>query len=127
MKNLLFLTVAALLPAAVSSVAAQQTADLSGVWLRDDGNARVRIASCGNDICATNLWIGDTSGGEEAGDVLVMTLEPHSKTQLRGTAYDPKRDRTYSITVQLRENRLVTRGCVLGGVLCRSVSWTPAR
>ena len=127
MKNLLFLTVAALLPAAVSSVAAQQTADLSGVWLRDDGNARVRIASCGNDICATNLWIGDTSGGEEAGDVLVMTLEPRSKTQLRGTAYDPKRDRTYSITVQLRENRLVTRGCVLGGVLCRSVSWTPAR
>ena len=126
MKNLLFLTIAALLLAGPSA-AAQQAADPGGVWLRDDGNARVEIAPCGDDICATNLWIGDTSGGEEAGDVLVMTLEPRSETQLGGTAYDPKRDRTYSITVEVLEDGLVTRGCVLGGLLCRNVSWTPAR
>lgn len=53
---------AAMLTAAASQ--AQQPADPSGVWLRDDGNARVRIAPCGSNICATNLWIGDTSRGE---------------------------------------------------------------
>ena len=54
---------------------AQQSADPSGVWLRDDGNARVRIAPCGRNICATNLWIRDTSKGEEAGDRLVHSAE----------------------------------------------------
>jgi uncharacterized protein (DUF2147 family) len=106
---------------------AQQSADPSGIWLRDDGNARVRIAPCGSNICATNLWIGDTSKGEEAGDRLVMSLQPKSPDTLAGTAYDAKRDRTYSITVQVSENALLTRGCILGGVLCKNVHWKPAK
>lgn len=106
---------------------AQQTADPSGIWLRDDGNARVRIAPCGSNICATNLWIGDTSKGEETGDRLVMSLQPKSPDTLSGTAYDAKRDRTYSITVQVSENALLTRGCILGGILCKNVYWQPAK
>lgn len=125
MKNPVVLIFAAALLAAHSALA-EQAADPSGVWLRDDGNARVEIAPCGGDICATNLWIGDTSRGEEAGDRLVMSLEPQSADTLAGTAYDVKRDRTYSMTLQVGEDRLVTRGCVLGGVLCRDVSWTPS-
>jgi uncharacterized protein (DUF2147 family) len=55
------------------SFAAEQT--LYGVWLRDDGNAVVRIAPCGSNICATNLQIKDTSKGEQVGDRLVMALD----------------------------------------------------
>ena len=117
----------ALLLLTVSAAGAQQSADPSGVWLRDDGNARVRIAPCGNDICATNLWIGDTSKGEAAGDVLVMSLKPKSADTLSGSAYDKKRDRTYSITVQVSDGALLTRGCILGGVLCRNVRWKSAQ
>ena len=106
---------------------AQQSADPSGIWLRDDGNARVRIAPCGNKICATNLWIGDTSKGEEAGDRLIMSLQPKSPDTLSGTAFDEKRERTYSITVQVSDNALLTRGCILGGVLCKNVRWKPAK
>lgn len=106
---------------------AQQSVDPSGVWLRDDGNARVRIAPCGRNICATNLWIRDTSKGEEAGDRLVMSLQPKSLDTLSGTAYDEKRERTYSITVQVSHNSLLTRGCILGGVLCKNVRWKPAK
>lgn len=106
---------------------AQQSADPSGVWLRDDGNARVRIAPCGRNICATNLWIRDTSKGEEAGDRLVMSLKPKSPDTLSGTAYDAKRERTYSITVQVSDNSLLTRGCILGGILCKNVRWQSAR
>lgn len=106
---------------------AQQSVDPSGVWLRDDGNARVRIAPCGSNICATNLWIGDTSKGEEPGDRLVMSLKPKSPDTLTGTAYDAKRDRTYAITVQVSDNALLTRGCILGGVLCKNVHWKPAK
>lgn len=116
---------AMMLTAAASQ--AQQSADPSGVWLRDDGNARVRIAPCGRNICATNLWIRDTSKGEEAGDRLIMSLQPKSSDTLSGTAFDEKRERTYSITVQVFDNALLTRGCILGGMLCKNVRWQSAR
>ncbi len=124
MKNLAFAAFAAVL-FATSPAFAQQIADLTGVWLRDDGNARIKIAPCGSAICATNMWIGDTSQGEEPGDRLVMSLEPQPAGTLAGTAYDKKRDRTYTITLKLADDSLVTRGCVLGGILCRDVGWTP--
>jgi uncharacterized protein (DUF2147 family) len=46
-----------------SAAQAATRPDPTGVWLRDDSNARVHIARCGQNFCATNLWIGDTSGG----------------------------------------------------------------
>lgn len=121
------LAASAMLLLTVSFAQAQQSGDPSGVWLRDDGNARVQIAPCGENICATNLWIGDTSKGEAAGDRLVMSLKPKSADTLSGTAYDAKRDRTYSITVRVSDSSLLTRGCILGGVLCRDVHWKPAK
>lgn len=99
---------------------------INGVWMRDDGNARVRIAPCGADICATNLWIKDTSQGEEVGDKLVMTLKPEGD-KLTGTAFDAKRDRKMSMTITVGENSLDTRGCILANMLCRSVGWTRAK
>lgn len=110
--------------ASCTALAAQER-NPNGVWLRDDGNARVRIARCGSNICATNLWIKDSSKGEEVGDRLVMSLDRKSDTTLAGSAYDPKRDRTYAITVIVNRASLTTRGCILGGVLCRDVGWTP--
>lgn len=97
--------------------------DVDGVWMRDDGNARVRIAPCGDDLCATNLWIKDTSGGEEVGDRLVMDVKPEGD-KLSGTAFDAKRNRSYSIAITASGATMSTRGCVLGGILCKSVGWT---
>ncbi len=56
-----------------------------------------------------------------------MSLQPKSPDTLSGTAYDEKRERTYSITVQVSHNSLLTRGCILGGVLCKNVRWKPAK
>lgn len=104
-----------------------QAGDPDGVWMRDDGNARVKIAPCGSHLCATNLWIKDTSKGEEVGDRLIMSLERKSDTELSGSAFDPKRDRTYSMTLIIGKNELTTRGCIIGGLLCRDVNWAPAQ
>ncbi|WP_420103460.1 DUF2147 domain-containing protein [Bosea sp. (in: a-proteobacteria)] len=96
---------------------------LDGTWMRDDGNARVRIAPCGDKICATNLWIGDTSKGEAPGDKLVMDLSQQPDGSFSGTAYDAKRDSTYSMTVKVGKGELTTRGCILAKLLCRDVGW----
>ncbi len=100
---------------------------LDGTWLRDDGNARVRIAPCGDKVCATNLWIGDTSKGEEVGDKLVMTLAKQPDGTFSGSAYDAKRDRSYAMTITAKEGELTTRGCIIGGLLCRDVNWKAAQ
>ncbi|AOG03869.1 DUF2147 domain-containing protein [Bosea sp. RAC05] len=114
------LSIAPVLPALANS------ADPSGVWLRDDGNARVRIAPCGSNICATNVWIKDTSGGEEVGDRLVLTLKPEGGDSLKGEAFDPKRNRRFAMTLTVKPDGLSTRGCIIG-VLCKTVNWTPAQ
>ena len=101
-------------------------AGLDGIWMRDDGNARVRIAPCGEKICATNLWIGDPSKGEAVGDKLVMTLSRQDDGSFAGTAYDQKRDMSYNMTVKVSSNELDTRGCVLGQLICRNVKWKSA-
>nr|WP_047576399.1 DUF2147 domain-containing protein [Methylobacterium sp. ZNC0032] len=111
----------------VASSAAALSSDIDGTWLRDDGNARVKIAPCGNKICATNLWIGDTSQGEAAGDQLVMTLERQSDGSFNGSAFDAKRDRTYAMTITTSPGALKTRGCIVGGLLCRNVNWKAAQ
>lgn len=99
-------------------------ADPSGVWLRGDGNARVRIAPCGGNICATNLWIKDTSKGEAAGDVLILRVKADAAGRYAGSAYDPKRKLNYSMKMSVASKELKTTGCIVGGLLCKTVSWT---
>lgn len=108
------------------SAFAASAPDPSGTWNRGDGNAKVRIAPCGSNICATNVWIKDTSGGEAVGDRLVMTLRPKSADTLTGKAYDAKRSITYAIQLKVAGQSLVTRGCLVGGLVCKSVNWSRA-
>lgn len=106
-----------------SLVAPAQADSPMGQWARGDGNAKVRIAKCGANICATNIWIKPGTPSEKAGDVLVMTVKPVSDSQYAGSAYDPQRKMSYKITLILTGNSMTTKGCLLGGLLCKGVSW----
>lgn len=99
-------------------------AELDGNWARGDGKAKVRIAACGADICATNTWIKPGTEDEKAGDVLVMKLTKSADGQYAGTAFDPQRDRNYKISIDVGESAMTTKGCVLGGLLCKGIDWT---
>lgn len=101
-----------------------RAAELDGNWARGDGKARVKIAKCGTDICATNTWIKPGTKDEKAGDVLVMKIQKVSDGSYSGSAFDPQRDRNYKIVLDVGENRMTTKGCVLGGLLCKDVDWT---
>lgn len=94
-----------------------------GNWARGDGNARVRIAPCGEALCAINTWIRDPASGEQVGDRLVMKVSG-SGSSMAGTAYDPQRKLSYSLEINYGQGSMQTRGCVLAGVVCKSISWT---
>lgn len=97
---------------------------MTGTWSRGDGLAAVRINKCGQAICAVNTWVKDPSQGEKVGDRLVMTVSPKADGKLSGTAFDPQRNLTYRIDISVADQSMKTRGCVLGGLLCKSVGWT---
>jgi len=97
---------------------------MAGTWARGDGLAKVRINRCGASICAVNTWVKDPSGGEKVGDRLVMTVSPKAAGKMAGTAFDPQRNLSYRIEINVASQRMSTRGCVLGGVVCKSVAWT---
>jgi uncharacterized protein (DUF2147 family) len=125
MKRIAFALLIAALPAFAQ--AATDFGDALGNWSRDDGNAKVRLAPCGAALCATNTWIRDPASSEKVGDRLEMKLQPSGSNAWKGTAYDPQRKATYGMTMSLKGGKLYTRGCVLGGVLCRNVGWTRLR
>jgi uncharacterized protein (DUF2147 family) len=98
--------------------------DMDGTWARGDGNAKVKIVPCGADICAINTWIKPGTPSEKAGDKLVMTLKPAESGSYSGTAFDPQRNMSYGISVSVDGDKMVTKGCVLAGIVCKDVSWT---
>lgn len=97
---------------------------LTGNWARDDGAVRTRIAPCGSNLCAVNTWVKDPNGSEKIGDRLVMTLQPESGSKLQGEAYDVRRQAHYKMTITLDGKTMQTSGCVLLGIVCKSVGWT---
>lgn len=108
----------------LGSTTAATAADINGNWARGDGKAKVRIARCGGDICATNTWIKPGTANEKIGDVLVMKVRKVSETQYSGSAFDPQRDMSYGVTLDIAGNKMTSTGCILRGLLCKGVGWT---
>jgi uncharacterized protein (DUF2147 family) len=112
-------------PAVAQDSAPRSAVSPQGVWMRGDGKARVRIAPCGDDLCAVNLWIRPGVKNEKVGDKLVMSVRQDSDAQWTGKAYDPQRKLTYKRTMTISDaRRMTTTGCVLGGLICKDAHWT---
>lgn len=95
---------------------------LLGDWQRGDGNVRIRIAACGESLCATNTWVKDSGSGEKVGEKLIFAVTQQGDGWA-GSAYDPQRKLTISTKLKVIGKRLTSSGCVLSGVICRSVDW----
>jgi uncharacterized protein (DUF2147 family) len=111
------------MPVLLTVASAAQAGDLDGQWARGDGVARVKIASCGANVCVTNTWIKPGISNEKAGDMLVMTIKPVAGGEYSGSAFDPQRDLHYRIDLTVNGNSMTTKGCMLGGLLCKNVGW----
>ncbi len=109
----------------VTALAAHaETPSPQGFWARGDGKAKVQIAPCGSDLCATNTWIKPGVTGEKIGDKLVMTVTEATPGHWTGSAFDPQRNMRYKLKMDVGDKTMTTSGCVLGGLLCKGVNWT---
>ncbi|MGL5446287.1 MAG: DUF2147 domain-containing protein [Rhabdaerophilum sp.] len=117
--------------AAFSSLAALSTPasaqDVTGTWLRENGESRVRIAKCGDAICGTVVWLKNPAESKsKVGQRVFFDMVPNGANAWTGKAFNPEDGKTYSGKMSISGNALTTAGCVAGGLICRSVSWARA-
>jgi uncharacterized protein (DUF2147 family) len=113
---------AALVMAGVTPAHAQ---DATGVWLRENGESRVRFAKCGEALCGTVAWLKDPAkSASKMGQRVFYDMKPSGAGQWTGQAFNPEDGKTYSGKMTLSGGTLTTAGCVFGGIICRSVSWS---
>lgn len=108
------------------------TADpVHGVWQTepDDGSyAHVEMAACsGGKVCGWIRRTFDASGeydGANIGKVLVINMENQGDGTYKGSVWRPSNDKTYIGKMDLDGATLDLAGCVAGGLLCSSQTWT---
>jgi uncharacterized protein (DUF2147 family) len=110
------------------SIAAPARADdaILGEWLRDTGSSRVRFAPCGGAVCGVIVWLRDKDSEAKVGQRIFFGMKPTGANTWAGSAFNPEDGKTYSGKMTLSGNTLSTAGCVLGGLICKSASWTRA-
>lgn len=97
------------------------TAGPEGVWTREDGAGRVRIARCGDALCGHIVWLRDAAGPGRVGDRVFYDMKASAAGRWSGSAHNPEDGRDYAGTMSLTGDRLVTEGCALGGLICKTV------
>jgi len=107
--------------AGMATAAAQE---VTGIWERETGASRVRFAKCGEALCGTISWLKDANGPAKLGQRIFYDMKPNGAGKWSGSAFNPEDGKTYSGTMSLSGETLTTAGCILGGMICRSVKWS---
>ncbi|WP_137702207.1 DUF2147 domain-containing protein [Marimonas lutisalis] len=101
-----------------------------GTWKTevDDGSyAHIDMKKCGADVCGTISRTFKGSGEYDSpnkGKILVRNMKANGDGSYNGKVWRPSNDKIYIGKMQLNGNKLVLKGCVAGGLLCSSQTWT---
>jgi uncharacterized protein (DUF2147 family) len=117
--------------------------DPTGVWVNENGDTKVRLSRCGGGLCGSVAWLrepNDTSGRPKTdkrnpdvakrdrrmiGVPVLLGMKPEGEGRWSGRIYNADDGKTYSSRVMLAgANSLKVQGCVLGGLFCKSMTWT---
>jgi uncharacterized protein (DUF2147 family) len=131
---------------AAALLAPASAAEITGEWLTEAGKATVRIADCGGALCGTVIALkepNDPATGQPKTDknnadpamrsrpivgvAIVLGMKPAGADQWKGRVYNAEDGKTYTGSLMLQNaNTLRLQGCMLGGVICKSSTWTRA-
>jgi uncharacterized protein (DUF2147 family) len=131
---------------AIASQGPANAADATGLWSTDGGKAKVRVAPCGGELCGTIVALAqpiDPATGRPMTDKhnddparrsrpligtrVLMGMKPDGASKWVGRIYDAKNGKTVSGSITLTgASALKLEGCALGGMICRSQTWTRA-
>ncbi len=103
---------------------------LEGSWRTevDDGAyADITIAPCGAALCGVIARTYNASGeyqSENLGRQIVINMAPQGGNAYEGQVWRPSNDKIYIGKMDLSGDSVRLRGCVAGGLICSSQTWT---
>jgi uncharacterized protein (DUF2147 family) len=115
-----------------------QTADPSGTYLSETGETQVRVAKCGGAYCGTIVKVDGEAkdvnnpdagkrGRSLVGVQMISNIQP-AGDDFTGQLYNYKDGKTYNGKMSFKSgNAMQLSGCVLGGLICRSQTWTKVK
>lgn len=100
-----------------------------GTWKSQPGETggyiHVKIAPCGSNICGTITKVVGNDNTSIVGRKIINGMKANGGGKYSGgTIWAPDTDKTYKSKMALSGNKLKVSGCVAGGIICRSQSWT---
>lgn len=121
-----------------------RAADPVGTWLTGDKKGKVRIANCGGAICGTLVWLAEPNDPEThraktdnhnsnaslqgrplLGIPIVLNMKPAGGDKWEGQVYNAEDGGTYTGSFSMSgPNTAALKGCVMGGLICKSQTWT---
>ncbi|HEY1749257.1 MAG TPA: DUF2147 domain-containing protein [Xanthobacteraceae bacterium] len=129
---------------ALSLSAQAFAADPMGTWLTGDKKGKVKIVNCGGSICGTLVWLAEPNDPEThqpktdkhntdaskqgrplLGIPIVLSMKPNGGDVWQGQVYNAEDGGTYSGSFTMTgANSAALKGCVMGGLICKSQTWT---
>ena len=114
--------------------AAQAAPDNSyGVWQNPSGSVHVRATPCGTAMCGVVIYANakakaDAAKGGSANLIGMDLFQNFTKvdaTHWKGRVFVPDINKTFSGTVTVIDaDTLSGKGCLIGGIGCKSQTWT---
>ena len=124
---------------------AQTGGEVSGIWLTQAGDAKVRVSKCGGGICGVIVWLKDpidpATGKPQVDDKnrnpslakrpmiglpLFSGMHPSGPNKWSGQIYNADDGSSYASNVSVAgPDTLRVEGCV--GALCGGENWTRER
>ena len=127
---------------AFAARAASDAGDVTGTWMTERHDARIRIAPCGSTLCGAIVWLAqpDDLAGHPTTDVnnpdeakraraliglTILTGLTKTGEEWRGRIYNSDDGKDYEVRITLLDERHAQiKGCVLSGLFCGGETWT---
>ncbi len=104
-----------------------------GLWLNPHRSVVVRTGPCGERLCGWIVWANaeaqadakDSGIDHLLGTALLEEYRPDGATTWKGTVFVPDMGRRFASEIDvLSPTELKVKGCILGGLICKSQTWT---
>jgi uncharacterized protein (DUF2147 family) len=129
---------------ALIAIAPARAADPVGTWLTGDKKGKVKIVNCGGAICGNLTWLAEPNDPETKqpktdknnkdsgkqgrsllGVPIVLSMKPAGGDKWEGQVYNAEDGGIYTGSFTMSgASTAQLKGCVMGGLLCKSQTWT---
>jgi uncharacterized protein (DUF2147 family) len=128
----------------LAAAAPASAGDPRGNWLTENGRAKVSIVNCGGALCGNIVALrepNDPATGKPKTDSnnpdatkrtrpmigvqIVIDMKPDTADKWKGQVYNAEDGKTYSGSITLVNGATLNlQGCALGGLICKTQTWT---